>query len=58
MSDMKSYTQCEMIWDYISEYEIYNITLKDVAKMKIVTDQITGHEIVEEHKIAPNSLMG
>ena len=35
LNDITSFTKYEMSWDYIEEYRIYNITLKEYAKCKI-----------------------
>jgi len=51
VSDIDSYNITELSWDYIEEYDIYNIKLKDLSKMKICINPITGIEYTEEIKI-------
>ena len=41
-TDLKSYTVGDMTWDFIEEYEIYNIKIEDHTLVRIVTDDITG----------------
>ena len=48
-TDLKSYTVGDMTWDFIEEYDIYNIKIEDHTLVRIVTDGDTGQEIgVEE----------
>lgn len=47
-TDITSYTVSEMTWDFIEEYQIYNLVLKEVATVKICKDPLTGQEYTEE----------
>ena len=48
-TDLKSYTVGYMTWDFIEEYEIYNIKIEDHTLVRIVTDDATGRDrAVEE----------
>ena len=40
-----------MIWDYIEEYQIYNITIRDKNKFHFYRDHKAGEDRVEEEII-------
>lgn len=47
-TDITSYTVSELSWDFIEEYQIYNLIMKDVATVKILKDPLSGQETTEE----------
>lgn len=55
-NDLDSYTVTEMIWDYLEEFEIYNIILKDVSKNQIVQDQFSQDQTIIENLLPEPSL--
>ena len=50
-NDIQSYTVSELIWDFIEEYDIYNMTINDLQTVRITTDPLTGQEQIEEEEI-------
>jgi hypothetical protein len=50
-TDPNSYTISEMSWDFIEQYEIYNLVLTDISSVKILKDPLTGNEYTEETPI-------
>uniref|UniRef100_A0A7S3CJR8 Uncharacterized protein n=1 Tax=Strombidium rassoulzadegani TaxID=1082188 RepID=A0A7S3CJR8_9SPIT len=55
LSDVDSYTVGEMVWDFIEEYNIYNITLKELQTVTMSIDPFTGQEIFTENPVVvPN----
>ena len=51
LADPDSYTTSEMIWDYIEEYEMYNISIRDIAKFQMKKDPETGEDLLIETTI-------
>lgn len=43
-TDVNSYTVSELSWDFIEQYDIYNMVLQDVATVKIAKDPATNQE--------------
>ena len=37
-----------MIWDYIEEYEMYNITIQDISRVTMSKNLDTGEDILYE----------
>ena len=51
LSDLKSLKVCDMTWDYIEEYDIYNITITEVQIGHILKNDTTGADYIEYEDI-------
>ena len=53
MSDIDAFKVSEMVWDFIEDYEIFNITIRDHHLMRFAIDPLTGEETLIQEELPP-----